>query len=68
MVPREIEDCAKATFLGGGGGWGLGVGVWGVKVYYGRYANGKLIKYLYLLSTSSPVLFPQKMEGGTLIF
>ena len=26
MVPREIEDYAKATFLGGGGG---GVGVWG---------------------------------------
>ena len=50
-------------FLGGGGGVG-GVGVWGVKVYYGRYANGKLIRYLYLLSTSSPVLFPQKMEAG----
>ena len=33
MVPREIEDCAKATFFGGGGGWGLGVGGWGVKVY-----------------------------------
>ena len=39
--------------VGGGGGGGGGV-----KVYYGRYANGKLIKYLYLLSTSSPVLFP----------
>ena len=51
MVPREIEDYAKASFfLGGGGGGGdEGVGVWGVKVYYGRYANGKLIKYLYLL-------------------
>ena len=27
MVPREIEDCAKATFFGGGGGgwvWGCG--------------------------------------------
>ena len=29
MVPREIEDCAKATFFWGGGGGGGGVGGWG---------------------------------------
>ena len=29
MVPREIEDCAKATFFGGRGG-GVGVGCGGV--------------------------------------
>ena len=61
----KLKTMLKQLFRGGGGG---GVGVWGVRVYYGQYANGKLIKYLYLLSTSSPVLFPQKMERGTLIF
>ena len=62
---EKLKTMLKHLFFWvGGGGGDEGVGVWGVKVYYGRYANGKLIKYLYLLWTSSPVLFPQKMEGG----
>ena len=35
MVPREIEDCAKATFFGGGGGGGWGWGGGGVRCIKG---------------------------------